>query len=110
MAEQITSGIRPDVDDMIEFLNSVLKIDPVAISHLFFNRVPCNKGLADHPSVQVGNVADCVTDYDLGVLGLINGYFGAYTDGDRRFAGAIVMKTDNGVLVEFVKNKCYATE
>lgn len=101
MSEQTLEGIRPDVHEMIDFLNSLVKIDQAAISNLFFSRVPCNKALADHPTVQVGNTPDQATDFDLGPLGLINGFYGVYAKGERADWGAIAMDVDDGKIVKF---------
>ena len=59
----------------IEYLNSVLKIDPDAVKRLFKHEVPCNDALTKHPTCRVG---DAGTGHDptLSVLGLINGIFG----------------------------------
>lgn len=66
-----------DIQNILEaekvstFLNKLLESDPEAMKALFSLRVPCNKALADHPTVVVRDEKDGMTS--LGVLGLING-------------------------------------
>lgn len=62
------------VQDVIALLNEAAKLDLAAIRALVDHQVPCNCGLADHPTIQVG----CTEDGDprLGVIGIINGLFG----------------------------------
>jgi hypothetical protein len=78
-------------DRIVEFLNQLLQYDRAAIASLVANRVPCNKALANHPTVQAGfhNGA-----FNVGLLGLLNGLCGtrenetglinAIYDGDAR--------------------------
>ena len=75
-------SIRNDVDDLIAFLDSLAKIDPVAMGALIAARVSCNQALADHPTVQCG-------DSIVGVLGILNGYAGVFDDGPRKGWGPI---------------------
>lgn len=79
-------AIRPDVDDVIKFLNELLELDRPAIAALIANRVPCNEALGMHPTVQVGAQHG---GYHVGLLGILNGYFGVFDDGPRVGAGAI---------------------
>jgi hypothetical protein len=64
--------------DVISLLNEASKLDPVAIRALVEHRVLCNCDLADHPTIGVG----CTEDGDplVGMLGVINGLFGADED------------------------------
>lgn len=39
---------------ILNALNTAFTADPAAMHALCSNRVPCNRGLADHPTVQVG--------------------------------------------------------
>jgi len=70
---------RDDTDECVTFLNSLAKIDPVAMGALVAARVPCSRLLADHPSVQVAAGSDGVTT--VGILGVINGYCGVIEGG-----------------------------
>ena len=91
--EQVT------LDETIDFLNELIKIDAPAIAALIANRVPCNKQLADHPTVQ------CTAQhggFSVGMLGIINGLFGAHEGEYRHGWGPIifVFEGDNLVRVE----------
>ena len=55
-------------------LNDAYKLDNAAIHSLVCNRVPCNKNLADHPTIVVDSNTVTDTDtYAVGMLGIING-------------------------------------
>lgn len=60
------------------FLNELLEIDRPAIASLIANRVPCNKTLADHPTVQVSAQHG---GFHVGMLGLLNGLCGTRLNG-----------------------------
>lgn len=89
--------IRGDTDDLIEFLNELLALDPVAISNLVGNRVTCNEALAHHPSVQVRGEYGERGVYTVGLLGILNGYCGTIDGGDKNGWGPItaVMSHDD---------------
>jgi hypothetical protein len=91
-------AIDPSVIKIVDYLNSLLKIDPEAISELFNNRVPCNKKLAYHPTVQVQMIEDFSR---VGIIGILNGFFGVYDDGPKKGWGAIRANFDGGKLVKF---------
>ena len=80
-------SIREDTDDLITFLNSLVEIDPYALAELLCIRVPCNKTLADHPSVQVaaggersGYTFIAPNTFRIGMLGVLNGFCGTIDD------------------------------
>jgi hypothetical protein len=55
-------------------LNEAYKDDAAAIHALICNRVPCNKNLADHPTMQVElNAVTSRKSYAIGMLGVLNG-------------------------------------
>lgn len=88
MKQQIT------IDEVIEFLNSLIAIDASAVAELVKTHVPCNEALAEHPTVQAS------TDFygcNVGMLGIINGMFGV----DERSWGPICWVTENGKPVRF---------
>lgn len=68
---------RISIGEMIDFLNSLLKIDYYAVYGLFTTRSFCNDEMAHHSTVQVlereGNFG---REYFVGVLGILNGMFG----------------------------------
>lgn len=85
------------LQETVDLLNSLLKIDRKAISELFQTRVKCNKKLGDHPTVQVYLNKKENQDY-VGLLGILNGLFGIAEDG----YGAIEINVDdNNLITEF---------
>jgi hypothetical protein len=82
-------------DAMARYLNELLKLDPEAVYRLLETRVPCNKDLADHPTVQV-HTKDGI--YSVGLLGILNGFIGADTDG---WGFLCACYSDDGKLIEF---------
>lgn len=68
--------IHPSTPDIIRYLNEMLEADRDAISELFAQRVPAlSLELFVHPTVQLLLQNGEPT---LGVLGLLNGFCGAY--------------------------------
>ena len=85
------------VSQVVELLNQALKIDSIAITNLVRTRVVCNRGLANHQTIQVGLAPGCDPEdnpkdheYEVGLLGLINGLFGI----DEKQWGAIAAEMD----------------
>lgn len=97
--------IRADVKEMIDFLNSLIEIDATAVTNLVNARVCCNEELAAHPTVQVRdyNLESNCEYYDVGFLGIINGYYGVYDVGDKKGYGAITAVFDkySGLISHF---------
>ena len=79
-------------EQMIDLLNDVLKIDPEALQTLLAKRVPCNKELADHPTVQIRDEGD--NKYSMSLLGLLNGVFGVIGEGEKAQWGWITMECE----------------
>jgi len=69
-------GVTPE--KAIAVLNEINQLDATVLPALIMHRVPCNDGLAQHPTVQVGLGPE---QYEVGFLGIINGIFGAKEDG-----------------------------
>lgn len=63
------------IQDTVDFLNSLIDIDPDAISNLSSVRVGCNKAMADHPTVQVAGISKSY--FIVGIVGILNGLFGS---------------------------------
>ena len=61
--------------DIIDVLNEMLKLDPVATRSLIATRTSCNEKLADHPSIQVASSHDRQWNMNIGLIGIINGFF-----------------------------------
>lgn len=62
------------IDRVLEVLNRAVEADRDAIEDLVASRVPCNDELAADPEIQVGIYH--IGSPTVGVLGLINGFFG----------------------------------
>ncbi len=92
----MTEGIDK-IDQAIEVLNRVNEADPTVLPLLIDYRVPCNRAVADDPTVQVG-VHDDV--WSVGVLGIVNGIVGIDTNGSGFIAAHY---DDDGVLTHFVR-------
>lgn len=90
------SKFKDDVDPVISFLNELVQIDPQAVDALVRNRVPCNAAMADHPTVQCGKRAE--GGFEVGMLGVLNGIFGADHDG---WGFICVMYEDDGRIRRF---------
>jgi len=92
-------SIRCDADEIISFLNSLAQIDPIAMGKLVSARVACNATMADHPTVQVSS---CQDGFEIGFLGLINGYAGTYDDGKWKGWGPVcAVVEDDGSVAAF---------
>lgn len=70
--------------DVVDLLNKMLDLDHKCVSELIGNRVPCNKNIANHPTIQVTGykIEDGKTivlgenECSVGMLGVLNGFFG----------------------------------
>jgi hypothetical protein len=76
-----------EIDDEIQLLNELLKLDPIAINSLVDQRIFCNNSIANHPTVQVSSVDQNTTK--LGILGVLNGLFGTIQEGPKKGFGLI---------------------
>ena len=72
------------LDEVIEYLNSLVKADPLAMRALICNRVPCNRELAEHPTCQVGQWQE---GFHVGIVGVINGMFGVFGEDEEGHVG-----------------------
>lgn len=63
---------------IIDYLNELHRLDPVAIHQLMETRVPCNQALSDHGTTQVSGTVGSPT---VGTLGILNGLVGVRDDG-----------------------------
>lgn len=95
-----TTGIQDEVtlEETVEFLNELVRDDPAMMKRLVQARVECNDEIKEHASVQVNE------EGEVGVLGLLNGLFGANDCG----YGAIYAEFDEdmgNVLTGFVIDK-----
>ena len=62
------------IQETVDFLNELLKIDGQAINTLFSIRMACNESLSDHDTVQVGVIQP--NYFQVGMIGILNGLFG----------------------------------
>jgi len=87
------------IQDAVDVLNEALSLDSEAINALIKARVKCNEDLSNHPSIQIGVNDD--GSYRVGLLGIINGLFGA---DDITQYGAIGAKMDDttGQTIKFI--------
>jgi hypothetical protein len=83
------------VDGAIAVLNAVHRADPTVLPALIRYRVPCNEGVANHPTVQVrGDAGEAL----VGLLGILNGIFGLMPNGSGFMAACY---DDHGELTHF---------
>jgi hypothetical protein len=65
------------IGEVVDVLNRAIAEDRDAVNRLMQTRVPCNKALADDPTIQVlADVVDGKHVYKVGLLGVLNGLFG----------------------------------
>lgn len=89
--------------DVCDILNDLLKRDYDAVASLINFHTPCNKALADHPTVQV-RAYDPVTKeptpgkYTVGVVGILNGLFPTRDEG---YGILCYNMEDDGRITEF---------
>ena len=92
------------VESVIETLNRFLRTDPKACAAFIETEIPCNKSLADDPSIRVRSKGD--NTYRVRLLGVINGILGPIQHG--KFAGwgpiCVVMEED-GSYSRFAKTE-----
>ncbi len=67
-----------DMEEIVKVLNGIHELDSGVMQQLIDYRVTCNKALAEHPAVQV---VESDEGFEVGILGIINGLFGAKKDG-----------------------------
>lgn len=107
--------VRDDTNELIAFLNSLLEIDRYAMAELLCIRVPCNQGLANHPTVQVASGGErsgytfiAPGTFRVGVLGILNGFCGSIDDGPRKGWGPIAAIYEHGQLLRFERSEVAA--
>lgn len=86
-------------ENAVAILNDINNADPTVLPALIGHRVTCNKALASHPTVQVGFIAE--DNYEVGLLGILNGLFGIKAD-RYGFIAAKFDKNDLTRIEEFV--------
>jgi hypothetical protein len=98
--EKWTGNEAISVNAVLELLNEAFKIDPEFMQQLVTTRFPCNKAMADHPTIQVHCYGDAsIEEPKAGFLGLINGMIGV----DENISGPIAANFDESTkLMGFV--------
>jgi hypothetical protein len=89
------------VDDAIAVLNQIHRADPTVMPVLIGHRVPCNRELGDHPTVQVGLIDGADKNdqrYEVGLLGILNGIFGVRPGHRGGYIGANYDEPENRLL------------
>ena len=61
------------IEAVVRVLNEAFAADAAAVHALLCNRVPCNKALADHSTVQVMETPTAGKFPAVGTIGLLNG-------------------------------------
>ncbi len=94
------------IDDVIVFLNELIELDKDMVVELLIKRIPCNKAIAEHPTVQVFCDVELSGQsfknvYSVGMMGIINGLFGA----NRQGAGLIRYVLGDEGLIRFERNE-----
>lgn len=84
------------LDEAIDYLNELIELDVNAIAALIANSVPCNKLMADHPTVQCSEQHG---GFNVGMLGILNGLFGVSEGSYRTGWGPITFVSDGNDLV-----------
>lgn len=92
-------------DELIEFLNSLVKIDPYAMAELLCVKVPCNQALAEHPTVAVEPSGSATFiapgTFRVGLLGILNGFCSKPSDKPTGYLTPIIPVYENGKLSHF---------
>lgn len=74
--------------DVVDLLNQLGKLDKGVLCDLLGARVPCGHAVATHPTIQV--YSDGTGNFQVGMLGFLNGLFGVGGDG----YGCIAVEVD----------------
>lgn len=85
------------IAETVEYLNSLLAADPLAMRAMLRTLTICNNTLAEHPSAQVW---DCGDTAAIGLMGVINGLFGIDDNGWGAIAYCI---DDESQVTAFVR-------
>lgn len=88
------------IDQVINLLNELNKIDSLATRNLFESRVYCKKELEDHPSIVTMGQGPVP---QLGILGIINGFFGPLSNGTGPITA--VYTEDEKEIIRFERTK-----
>jgi hypothetical protein len=99
------NNVHPVTDELIEFLNSALALDRVFMTEMVERRLPCNEGIANHPSIQIQDTRTGADTYCCGFLGLINGFCGVASTGWGPIAAIYKDDQPYRQILKFVRRK-----
>lgn len=95
---------------VVAALNHANKLDPAAVHALIYNRIPCNKALAEKSRFLVGLMPlfkTGVPRFSIGALGMLNGALHAAFGGEFRIG---VERAHDGAILSFQLNKTARSE
>ena len=95
------------VDDTIKLLNGALELDRETIQRLVDTRLTCNNSLVNHATIQVSYYNG--ERYTVGLLGILNGLFGADTKGNGAIAAVydvVCVNCNTTMVKESVGAEC----
>jgi hypothetical protein len=87
------------IEQVIDKLNEFLILDKAAIKQLIEYRVPCNEAMKNHKTIQV-LVDEDGRNARVGLLGILNGFFGVEEDGWGKICASF---DEDGDLLGFQK-------
>lgn len=93
--------------EVVEFFNSLIVIDPGAIQTLINTRVQCNEAMTNHPTVQVVIVPRSII-HSVGMLGILNGMFGINENGWGCIT--VIFDDETGVIKKFVYGENFSNQ
>ena len=82
------------IEEVVDYLNDLLKTDHKAIQAMFNERFRVSKALANHPTMQVISYREVY--FSAGIIGLLNGMFGVDDNGDGSLAVCYRVTCPNG--------------
>lgn len=83
----IKESVTPQ--EVLDFLNSLMEVDPATMNSIFSARFQCNDAMLNHPTVQCGRLSETIGE--VGVIGILNGLFGI----DKEGWGVFAMSMEN---------------
>ena len=86
---------------IVGFLNELIAVDEEAVRNLSVLRTPCNRELADHPTVQVLTETSATSwpsdkslRFKVGMIGILNGLCGVDDDGVGPITAIYTVQSD----------------
>ena len=105
-------AIHAATDSLVDYLNSLVALDPLWLTGLINSRSECNAALAQHPTVQVVSYPqhdELQVQATCGLLGLLNGFCGIIDAGPHEGYGPITaVFGDDDQIERFVRTESLA--